>query len=498
MSRIQFSVTFAVAIGIAAGTYFLAAPLYTLADSPSPPISKPESRPEFRKLLNDEEYQRRFQAVLQGLGDLDALANSEVPAQGVEVTAVTQESQADEAGIKPGDVVVKFDDDMVWVKDMLPRSDQSQTMEYYSQGDRALRSMPLDSGRIGIQVMPYWRPEVLYLHEAGRDKRWEQQVVVGLTTLLSDPELAETAWSHAIDAGYPQDHRSALAGAVLALGQGRTEIAGRFFDLARQGGIDSTLWYHPTIIYRLAIASGQLTEAMRVAEKYRGAFGVVPELLQLLIDASQPATGQPSKQTPLSQHSEGMYRDNLLSRSRGRNLNSTSLFLPAVQREGMITLSAPTAHFKILHFGISEPIDSFDLQMQFTVKVHDDKTSRFSKQFAVTVIDNDAAARSNESLVYDEILLQAVIDEHSYLSLQHSNLPLNFDYYDPRFEFSDKQTHELRMIRVRDRAEILIDGNHVLDVPVYVDPIQLSFHLKVVGVDAEILSLSVDELIEKP
>ncbi len=102
------------------------------------------------------------------------------------------------------------------------------------------------------------------------------------------------------------------------------------------------------------------------------------------------------------------------------------------------------------------------------------------------------------SLVYDEILLQTVFDEHSYLSLQHSNLPLNLEYYDPRFEFNDKQTHELRIIRVRDRAEVLIDGNHVLDVPVYIDPIQLSFHLKVVGVDAEILSLSLDELIEKP
>ncbi len=393
MSRIRFPVIVAVVIGMAAGTYFLAAPPYTHAETESPRTSKPESRPEFRKLLNGEEYERRFQAVLRGLGDLDALANSAGPAQGVEVSAVGKESQADEAGIKPGDVVVKFDDNLVWVKDILPRSDQSQTMEYYSQGDRALRSMPLDSESIGINVKSYWRPEVLYLHEVGRDKRWEQQVVVGLTTLLTDPELAETAWSHAIDAGYPRDHRSALSGAVIALGQGRTEIAARFSDLARQGGIDSTLWYHPTIMYRLAIANGQLTEAMRVAEKYRGAFSIVPELLQLLIDASQPTEGQPAKQTALSQQAEGMYRDNLLSRSRGRNLRSTNSLLPAVQREGKATLSARTAHFKILHFGMSEPVDSFDFKMQFTVKVHDEKVSQYFKQFTVTVLDDDAAAR---------------------------------------------------------------------------------------------------------
>jgi hypothetical protein len=487
-----------VIFGIALFLVLLAPSLGTAAQAANDPPTRKSAkqRPMFRQLLKSTQYQQRFEKVWTRLGKLDQLEKTDRPVVGSRITQFAPNSQVEELGLEIGDIIEQVNGQLMW-SSSFPYNDSRRRLRYFDVSENVMHTVRIEPGKIGIWNVLHWQPELGYLRKQSWRGAWDKQVLVGIVARETDPDLAETAWHQAVQLGYVRDYFSAQFGAVIALSQGRPDVAADFADFARLADSDKGELVHPLLLYRVAMANYQLTESLRLVRSYPLAFEIGPDVLLYEIDRHGRLSPDERSVLPPHQQAATMYKDDLLPRSTGRDYHSIRYRLPTVRRGDVLKMSASAGNYIYFRFGPSYPVRNIDLTVRVKAKPSSDAGTNWAKLVAVG-LEYDAATQQGDILIIR--LQEPVADSESgsIVRLSHSAGHVNLEYSDSQVRVDGTQEHEIRLIRVGGRGEIFLNGKRVLYGPVSSHAAPLNAFIRTIGMSIEVTSVQAFELIEKP
>ena len=457
----------------------------------------PSARPTFRKLLVKKDYRDRFDAALKEIGGFAKLKKSRAPVVGFRIDSVLPDSQATRLGIKAGDVLIAIDKKRLWTMRRFGERDSRRRLEYYSKAADANRTVTLRPGKLGIRQSRHYRPELRFARSHDRVPKWADAVLVGIARRFSDPDLAETAWHHAIDGGYQPDRLSDECGACIALAQGRAEVAADFAYPLIEGMAEPEPAAHPMLLYRVALANYKLKQALRLAKQFPGLVFGAEEALPSSIEmhTSRPAAIR-SLPAP-SQRFKDFYIDDLVPRCVGFIVGTDDVTLPELMRTGQIGLRHPKDdHYQRAILSTPEPVSDVrvttELKMTPTSRTH----GPFGRSIAIGLWDLDLP-HGNLTAPYGKIL-EITLHAAGFVELADGAGFHRIDYRDPTLPEWGTQHHEVRIVRIGGQGEIFLNCKRVLYVPVDPERRNVGIYYRTVGMRGVIASLRIDELIEKP
>ena len=174
---------------------------------------------------------------------------------------VNEGGPADQLGLKAGEVIVEVDGQPLLLTDLKEvRKDEDQKLTMVSK-EGARRTVEIKAGLLGINTRRVVRPELMYLRSGLRDPKWDRFAAVGAAECLVNPDLAETAWANAFDAGYAADAVSDFCDAEIAWRQGRNESALRFLDSLNARPNVPNVLADVGLDYQLAVANNRPKQA---------------------------------------------------------------------------------------------------------------------------------------------------------------------------------------------------------------------------------------------
>jgi hypothetical protein len=363
----------------------------------------PSAAPAFREVLKGAEWEKGLGEAVRRLGDLEALAKSGLPEAGARIDTVDMfMGQGGELGLKPGEVIseidgVAVDDDHFTGR----REDRDQPITVVGLDGKA-RQVTISAGKIGVNLSPFVRAELMYLRRGKRDVKWDALVAVGGANCTSNPDLAETAWHHAMKAGYKPDWLSDFCGMQIAWRQGRNEEAVAFCaSFHTRTGIPPTLSVEHTT-QQLAAANFKIEQAMAMrmtAEpgpwKVEGDVG---GFLQGLLEAHRQL---PEKQRvgPSPSEIASYVKSNLLKEMEPRSTHNEDYdkynrdaMAKLAKQEQPLEMSAPTAHYRAFQLIPKADAGHVELIVRAKLFATDEQTSRYNKHLVVGLVDCDEPA----------------------------------------------------------------------------------------------------------
>tara|TARA_R110002020_G_scaffold45992_3_gene131151 strand:+ start:1849 stop:3429 length:1581 start_codon:yes stop_codon:yes gene_type:complete len=456
----------------------------------------PATSPEFRFILDDDEYQKRFDAAWKEIGSLGILEASNTPFGGQKILNVSPGSPAESLGIRPGDVFTHFDGNIMWTE-VAFESDADEGREIRivtSQGIE--RTLQVPSGIIGIVRTSIWHPEMEYLRSKHRSPQWDQDVVIGLMMASRDPELAETCWARALAAGYIPDHRSAIFGAFIALYSGRPEVAADFAYPLREIEVDEAV--HPMILCQVALANYKLHDALRLTERMTTVFSTEQvEELENLIAMHEKRSLEKRCVPPPSQRAELMYRDDIRDQVVASDEDKRSNFnVERLRKSPQFNLDPPTNYYDPLRFRPKLSGENYDCQILCRIKEPTQTSTRFTDRVSLSffdlnfwenfdLYDHSSSCFLNAKVYFNGELVASVGDPYrSSPPIERKPSVLNREL-------------RIRLVKVDGQGEIYIDGRRLLYVPVSDDIDNIGIYFASFGLNVDVLDFRIEELIER-
>lgn len=458
----------------------------------------------FRPLLDESEYQSRASRFSESMESAKQQAATKLPALGLRLGVVEPDGQAAHAGLEPDDYLVRVNDRVVsTLQTSIKDIEGPRTLQIYQHRHDRLIDIEVEEGLIGVRWMEHWKPELEFLRSENRGS-WDRHVLLGCLARESDPDLAETAWHRALQAGYSPDTLSLQFGIYLANKHYRSEEAlriARQLDLTDQTVLDTV---YPYSLYLTAFASSDMALLEKVFEAWPYAFEVEPELIAAM-RARQEKLAE-DWETDLLIPSEAvktMYADDLLPRSRAALHYWTYDALPKWQRGESVQVEIDTGHYRQYRFGPPYPVPNFEFRVRFTVKRTNIRGSRFAKAININLktepgLTNFDRTPSDEHYLMSLRLHEEVeVDDPGTMIITDTfDEELRTQRVDRNLKFDGETVHELRILRCGGMGEMLVDGKRV-----YLSPIPeekgTGFYMQLVGITAEILEVKCVEYIER-
>lgn len=472
------------------------------AAEPRDPLAEiaAQEPPAFRKLLADEQYAARSAPALAELGDLAALRASGLPAIGAKAVRIEPGGLADQLGLAVGDILVQMDDKPVRWLEFGRDLRQPGTMTIYDVDRSALRTVRFQPGPTGVFFASYWRPELSYLARGAPSAELDRHAVLAIAERSRDPDLAETAWHHAVAGGYRPDFLSAQCGAEIALNQGRAEAAWHFAQAARRlARADDPV--SPILLYQAALANFQLRSALDLTRQFPVTLRGKTETLTMLIEEFSAREDARRTLPPPSELARDMYRDDLRPRLAVSDpLRVEGLFLDV--RGGEKARFRPqTDAYQQFVMSTPDAVSDFDFTVRLSLKVSDDQPGKFLKYVLLGAYAIDAEEGGTLEPMSIESrygLLEFQIDGvDGSLNWEHSGLPTRFACPGGPLKVDGRHEHEFRFLGVAGRGEMFIDGRRLAYVPLPEPPRPMAFVVKAVGMSVDLHAVEVVELIEK-
>lgn len=183
-------------------------------------------------------------------------ADTDEPAFGMRIEAVTPGSQAETIGLKPGDFIFQVGTRAMrgfvdW------RREGEETLFFCRDGKKGTAT--IQSGLIGVNFVESFRPQIAYLRgEIGRaDPRWDEATVTALSLLASDPESALKHWEAVKALDYPADELDAFVRAFASWRLGRN-VPVREAYAAVDGEFKTMPRLYAAFLEDMAYATGQI------------------------------------------------------------------------------------------------------------------------------------------------------------------------------------------------------------------------------------------------
>ena len=458
----------------------------------------------FRALLTGEVYQQRLQSALSGMPSVASLEASSMPVSGVRVDGVVPGYQAEGLGIEADDVIVSVDDQRTWARWIdWKRTGQAQTLRLVTRNGKE-RSVQVQPGLVGVQYYSYRRPDLAYIRRADRNKELDELVLVGLMMRGQDPDLAETAWHHAIRAGYEPDDLSDACLAVIAREQSRFDDA--IGAAMRVPAIDAEHPYRldPSEVTKIALPRGRFDMLLALDPQLHASWGLEPDRLTSLVQRMQDAGG--AGVSPIAAAAK-MKRVDLMESAIVMNdpaLNTGGDDF-GLLTDGAGTMSRPQGNFTNCYLGFRRPSKDMEMVIRFTMTAPPKRT-QWANIFDVKLVDRDYRRRHGIDMRKMQTLelryratnlgLGIERDEEGQAKTEivFGNPPQGLWSDAPDIDLTGPATFEVRIVKVGGFAEMQVNGETVALTPVLEPTENHGIFLMVVGTHVEIHEIEANAL----
>lgn len=458
---------------------------------------KPRSRPSFRSLLSPAEFEQRSAPYAERIDTLKTQLKQNAPAFGRRITGVFASGWAAKNDVQPGDVITKVGGVRLW-GDNLPEFGPTTPIELYRPATDKLRTVRVDEEGMGVQLAAYWHPENLYLGTNRQGSRWDGLVLLGILARGDDPDLAETAFKKAVDAGYRADVVADQVGAEIALCQNRPDVAAEFAAFVPWNSRNESEDIYPLLLYRVAMASFQWQRAKDIVLSDRTQFdslSPVGPVRQIEIHKSRSAAQRALP--PPSQRAEQMRRIDLTDRFVGSN-RSVIEHRQRDLREGKpLRMAVQTAHFNSLPVETPEPITNLEFTIRFSGKATDELLDRYMKWFVVRVYAVTGPDEAQTDVLFDPQLTMFAIMDTGDIRVGCGNTYSEAYFTDPTVESLNNREHEFRLLKFGGQLELFLNGHRILYGVVSEGEYPLQFELIATGTTIDVHSVRLAEYVEE-
>lgn len=458
----------------------------------------PQQSPAFREVIKGAEWDKQFGAALASLGDLEALSHSAFPSAGTRIGEVDPDGQGARRELVEGDIIAEVDGQALNQQEFNDfRKEQDQKLTIVGR-DGVGRQLTISAGKLGISITQVLRPELVYLREGARDPKWDAYAAVGAAFCRANAALAETAWHHAIKAGYVPDVMSDFCGAHVAWRSGRTEEALAYCAMLRSRQKIPAALDAGALGYALEIASFKMEQALArrandAAGAVRGEEDVDDLLKSLLAAHRQRAEAERLGASPSEIAS--YVKSNLLKQMAPRLQDNKEFDDYAkwvrdelARQKGPLHMEAPTASYETV---MQVPkVDSPDVELSVDIRLKrfDGHSSEFAKCLTIALVNCDDPEYTAKGLgTAMERMLDMQIDTSGTCLIRlKSRDRVLVQRVSVAEEIANNRQFKLRLLHAAGREEIWIDRRRLLYLPASEQPKRIGFHFGTVGVKAEL------------
>ena len=460
----------------------------------------PKGSPAFREVLKGDDWKKQLAAEVARLGDLDQLKDSARPEAGTWVARIDDGGQAKALGMVIGDVLSEVDDKPIYQKNSNEvRTSEDQQITVVGP-DAMPRKLAIHSGKIGFNGLEVVYPERVYLRHGKRGAKWDAFAVVGAANCLANADLAETAWFHAMEAGYVADCISDYCGCQIAWRQGRAEEAVAF------GAMLSTYKEVPpaldreTFIRQLGIAhfkieqtigGRMLVEPADAMANYDDANNALRQLLE-----AHRALPEADRLAPAPSEIAGYVKTNLMkemvpcfeSPRPGSQKWHTDALNILVKHADWLKLPTPPGTYRLMMQAPKVAAEDVELVVRMKLRVTDQTTTRYSNTISFSLMNCDQPEYTNADWYFQQSKM-LFVDIEPWGSLRcmqamRSESPLQ--QLSVAEELAGGRQCTLRLIHTAARDEVWIDKRRLLYLPAADHPKKVGFFLQVIGVNADL------------
>jgi hypothetical protein len=463
----------------------------------------PKRPPPFRERITGAEWDKRFAEASAKLGDLDVLAKSSYPEAGCRLDHVWPGSQGEALGLQPGEIISAIDGNAVNQHDLwaFRKKDEQQTITVVDAEGKP-RELTIQPGPIGIHGIEIVRPELVYLRHGARDPRWDSHVAVGAAVCMSDPDLAETAWHHALRAGYVDDFISDYCAAQIAWRQGRPEDAEvSCVFLLKRKNIPAAL--EPDMLaYQLGLANFQIPQALAHRKgadpgKTKEDKGYLDAWLHEILDAHRKLA-EPQRRAATPHEVAAYVKTNLLKQMEphltgyaGRDDFLRNATETLAKGQEPLELAARTDSFNtMLEMPREEGVQDVELIVRATMRDTDTDANDRDKIFVAGLVSGDTDDHLKHGAMpggYRLLGIRIDTDGHFWIDQASSGMGTGLiDRGIVLHETTGGRKFTLRFIHCRGRDELWIDRRRLIYLPTTDGAQKVGFMLAVVGVTAEV------------
>ncbi len=466
--------------------------------------NKPAKPPVMREMLKGHAYTDAFANAVAPIEP--ALApDSPVRKQrsAYLVVALLQPgSKAQQNGLRQGDKLITLNGKALWHSlaplPWNPRGNQLLEVEL-PDGQRRILTLKGNDGLEGATLQHIW--EILFwcLNHPQRDPRWDREMFVGLMAQASNPDLAETAWFHAIRKGYKPDVVSAWSGAHIAAQQSRHRVAFDFATFVPENALHARtpmpFEIEPALRARWALAGMRLDQFNALLlkdEKLEGRKLVMDEAEELIrIHKARP----PAKRMlpPPSVRAEKMKRVDILGQVTNQNKSTNDAMVKIAQRGQGMKVAAETDHFQGLLCGLDRPLTRAEFIVRFSFRPTDARPGRFAKELSIGLVKN--GTRGQRPVTLNLNLVSNMLATGIGMG-DRFNAP-SYRFFDHATAMDGKTLHTVRVIRVDDQVELFLNNVRLAYLPVDDAIDHTGFMIWTTGMTANVQKIEIYELVEK-
>jgi len=471
---------------------------------PGRELSAEDAIPNFRKLLDESEYHSRAAQFEESMKLIREQSESKRPSIGLRFTKIVPDSQAEAGGLEVGDILVRANEYILAngsssILDM----EGTRTLHIYRHRQDQIYEIEVEEGLIGVSWSENWQPELHYLRSKNRGK-WDRDVLVGCLARLEDPDLAETAWHRAMQAGYQPDLLSTQMGIDLANKQYRADEA---IKLARSLNLEDPSIpevIHPYTLYLAATASSDYALMRKILEVWPYSFEVDSQFIAYMERRQKELSHRWGQNVLIpSEFVKSMYADDILPNSRATLYHAAVKALPKWQRGEPVHVERDTGHYEVYRFGPPYPVPNFELSMRFIIKPTNVRGSRFAKAININLKSEPGLTNFDREPSEEQDLMSLRL--HYEVDVEEPGSVIITELFDDEFvtyrtdknlKFDGKTTHELRILRCQGMGEMLVNGKRVFLGPVSEEK-GTGFFIQLVGVTADITEVKCVEYIAR-
>ncbi|MFO1093839.1 MAG: hypothetical protein U0992_11085 [Planctomycetaceae bacterium] len=468
------------------------------ADEPRDPLIpvRPRGRPELREIVPAADYDERAAPFADRIQALRESIAENAPAYGQQVTRVAAVGWATDNDLQPGDVLVRSGDKLLW-GDSLPPFNSTTPLQFFLAASNRRRTLRVEAEDISAQFSSYWRPEHLYLAAKRRHSRWDDFVLLGILARGSDPDLAETAWKKATDAGYRPDVLSDQVAAEIALVQNRPGVAADFASFVNWNAESESEEIYPLLLYRVAMANFHWKRAQEIVMTGRGLFESLNPVAAVRLIEMHKSRPEPERLLPPpSQRLDKLLRSDLADRILGSNPSTIEHFQSDLRAGSPIRMTADTARYSTMAFELPEPTPNLECIIRFTGKPTESVYNRYTRWFVVRVIALTPAGEQPRDPYFDSQLTMLAITESGAVRAGCGGRYSECYMTDPTVERLEGREHEYRIVRFGGQLELFLNGHRILYGPVPDGPYPVQFEMTAVGSTIDISAIRLAEYLE--
>ncbi len=463
------------------------------ADASDDPLEwrPPASKPQFRKLLSDADYERLSTPIVGRIPQALKEAATKLPDHGLKISGVLAPGALEAQGVTVNDVIAAVDGEELWGR-FSPPQEKSLRVRIYSARQDRFRELQVATD-LGFAFSIHRRPDLSYLRSKDRNSKWDGDAFVGLVAAASDPKLAETAWHRALAAGSPRNRLCLASGAQLALAQGRPETALDFWYEAEHNGGAEPL--DPLQAYRVMIANHKLEQARDLARKHPKLLPNIADGLETLVALHRARAPEERAARAPDLTAPGMYHRDARRDLIGLSPTAEDTFLELLTKRDVFHTSPASDHFTLISFQLAQGLGDFELCLALTMAPTDKRRAGFVK---LARLDLSGVRKTDEPDQAEATLIGHVeLEVPAGFSLRNCEPGDEVYFPDPLVAADGKDRNAIRFVRVGAQLEVFVNERRVLYQPILSEVMLQKIQFQVVGATIDVNEFTLDELIPR-